>query len=219
MSTDATFSRLNFPELNTGAKNFSKVAYTELRSDDEAQERAFEQAKVRGHAAGYTAGMREGAEMMRERQLALEQDHAAMMADGRARVQQAVAALAAATRALEERAAPVLAAAQNTLAAAAMELAEAILGHELSDGDASARSALTRALAGVDASRVHTVRMNPADLTMLAPETRSHAGVNFSPDSSLAQGDAVTEFADGFLDARIGTALDRAKAALLEVRQ
>ena len=76
MSTDATFSRLSFPELNTGAKNFSKVAYTELRSDDEAQERAFEQAKVRGHAAGYTAGMREGAEMMRARQLAMEQDHA-----------------------------------------------------------------------------------------------------------------------------------------------
>ena len=41
-----------------------------------------EQAKVRGHAAGYTAGLRAGAETMRERQLAQEQDRRAMMADG-----------------------------------------------------------------------------------------------------------------------------------------
>ena len=72
--------------------------------------------------------MREGAEMMRERQLAMEQRPRRDVADGRARVQQAVAALAAAARALEERAAPVLADGQNALAAAAIDLAEAILG-------------------------------------------------------------------------------------------
>ncbi|NKX49982.1 hypothetical protein HER39_05200 [Arthrobacter deserti] len=136
------------------------------------------------------------------------------MQNGQARVDQTVQALGMAVRALQQRAAPVLADAQDTLVAAAMELAEAILGWELADGERSARAALSRALAGVDASAVQTVRMNPADLTVLDPEVRRQAGVRFVPDSSLARGDAVTEFEDGYLDARIGSALARARAAL-----
>jgi flagellar assembly protein FliH len=197
MSTEEGFSRISFPSLRDGR-----------------QEQVEEQARVRGHAAGYAAGLRAAAAEVKEQQARLQAEHEAAVQNHRARVEQTVQALHGAVRALQQRTAPVLADAQHTLAAAAMELAEAVLGCELADGERGARAALARALADVDASSVHMVRMHPADLSLLEPEVRRQAGVDFVPDSSLARGDAVTEFADGYLDAKIGTALVRARAAL-----
>ena len=41
------------------------------------------------------------------------------------------------------------------------------------------------------------------------------AGVELKPDPTLNPGDAVGEYPDGWIDARIGSALERAKQALL----
>ncbi|MFD1214965.1 FliH/SctL family protein, partial [Arthrobacter sp. GCM10027362] len=151
---------------------------------------------------------------VKEQQARLQAEHEAAVQNGQARVEQAVQALNAAARALQQRTVPVLADAQDTLAAAALELAEAVLGCELADGERGARAALARVLGQVDASGVQAVRMHPADLTALDPQVRRQAGIQFVPDSGLERGDAVAEFADGYLDAKIGTALARAKAAL-----
>lgn len=197
MSTEARFSPMNFPPLR-----------------DNRHERAEEQARARGHAAGYAAGLQAAAAEVKEQKARLQAEHEAVVQNSRLRVERTVQALNAAVRALQQRTEPVLAQAQDTLAAAAMELAEAVLGCELADGERSARAALSRALAGVDAATVQTVRMHPVDLSMLDPEVRRQAGVQFVPDATLERGDAVTEFADGYLDAKIDSALARAKAAL-----
>jgi flagellar assembly protein FliH len=204
MSSD-TFLRLSVPRLG-----------------DSASRRIEEQARSGGHAAGYTDGLRAAQADHAVRVARYEAERAAAEERAAARVDHAIAVLTAAAQALNERTLPLLADSHGALAAAASELAESILGVELADHETSARAALSRALTGVDARIVHTVRLHPDDLALLA-ELTIHGdlhlpaadGINLTADPALQRGDAVTDFADGFLDARIGTALMRAKAALL----
>lgn len=200
MSIEASFSPAAFPALRSGA-----LEAVELRS------------RASGHAAGYAAGLREAAEEIAERAARQQEEAAAAIAEGELRVQRAVAALRAATVALERRTVPVLAQAQDAIAATAIELAEAIVGRELSDADTAAASALHRALADVVLELVHRVRLNPDDLAALDAEVIAAAGITLIPDPSLDRGDAITEFEDGYLDARVSSALERARAAILEV--
>jgi flagellar assembly protein FliH len=171
-----------------------------------------EHARAAGFAAGFAAGAREAArqaEVEAERARAAAADRAAADAAEQARL---TAALTAAARSLTVRQAPVLAQAEARLHAAALELAQAVLGVELSDGPTSARAALARVLSAEPAGEV-TVRLHPRDVAALgtAPD-----GVRVVADPTLAPGDAVAEHADGALDARIGAALDRARAVLAE---
>ena len=128
----------------------------------------------------------------------------------------AIAVLTAATRALNAVALPVVADSEDVLVSSALELAEAVIGHELRDAEGSARAALARVTAQPISSVVPLVRMNPDDLALLADEVLAHQDFTFMPDPQLPRGDAVAELPDGFLDARIGTALQRAKLALGE---
>lgn len=196
MSIDTRFARLTFPSIRDGGADATEAA-----------------ARASGHAAGYLDGLRAASAEVAQIQERRDAEQALAAMRDRARVDAAVAALTAAARSLEERTVPVLADAQGTLAAASVDIAEAVLGHELSDGVRSARSALERALSSVDAAMVQVVRMNPADLADLGSAATATA-VQFLADPSLERGDAVTEFDDGFLDARIGTAVARVRFAL-----
>ena len=194
---------------------FSAVTFPSLRGERGSGD---ESARARGHAAGYTAGLRAATAEVDARIARHDAEHAAAMLHQQTRVDRAVALLESAA-ALHQRTLPVLQDAEDTLVATAVELAEAILGHELGDTETSARAALSRALIpGADAvagsGRPQAVRMHPADLALIDQVTRQDAGVEFIADVGLARGDAIAEFPDGFLDARIGTALARAKAAL-----
>jgi len=201
MSSDDGFSTLSYPALRNAA--------SDSRDD---------QARVAGHAAGYAAGLREAEARVADRIAALEADTSASISHGRARVDLAVALLNSAVAALDSRTVPVLETAHATLAESAMLIAEAVVASELSDAGVAARSALHRALDSVDVGVVHTVRMNPSDLATLGPDVLDAAGVSFTPDASLRRGDAVTDFPDGYLDARIGSALARVKTAIEEAR-
>ena len=201
MSSDDGFSTLSYPALRNPA--------SESRDD---------QARVAGHAAGYAAGLREAEAHVAARVAALEADTSASITHGRARVDLAVALLNSAVAALDSRTVPVLESAHAALAEGAMLIAETVVASELSDAGVAARSALHRALDSVDIGLVHTVRMNPSDLATLGPEVLAAAGVTFVPDAGLARGDAETHFPDGYLDARIGSALARVKAAIEEAR-
>jgi flagellar assembly protein FliH len=198
MSIDAGFARMAFPPLR-----------------DAAAKEAEESARARGHLAGFVQGLRDAAQETYQREAHREIEQAEALRAGRERVDRAVAVLAAAARALESSTVPVLIAAQDVVAASTVDLAEAIIGRELAEGAGSARSALERALAGVDPARVHVVRVNPFDLDELSESDRAAAGVRFTADPTLARGDAVTEFPDSYIDARISTAVARARAALL----
>jgi flagellar assembly protein FliH len=200
MSIDSTFSPASYPSLKNTALD------------------ALEQrSRAAGHSAGYAAGLRAAAHDAAAAEERRNAELAAAAAEGQARVEHAVAVLEAAAEALNRRTMPLLSDAQDALAATAVELAEAIIGVELRTGDTSATSALRRALADVDALTVQVIRLNPQDLAALDPETIAAAGVSLEADASLAPGDAVSQFADGFLDARISTAMRRARDAILEV--
>lgn len=199
MSTDTTFSPLPFPQLRP-----------------DARERFDARARAQGHAAGFSAGLREAAaetEALRARLIA---EHELELQRQAEQTAAATAALETAAAALRAGALPVLAESQQVLAAAAIELAEAVIGRELATTADSARSALHRALGDADAVPALRVRMSPADLHAIDESTRSSIGVDLVADSQLGRGDAIAELPDGYLDARIGTALARAREALLD---
>lgn len=198
MSIDASFLPATFPALRNAD------ATSDART------------RAAGHAAGYAAGLRAAAADIAAQAAEQEAAVAAAIAAGEARVDEAVAVLTAAAQALSRRTVPVVAEAQDAIAVTAIELAEAVIGRELSNEQTSASSALHRALAEVDSALVLVVRLNPTDLASLDEQTVLATGVTFTADATLARGDAVTEFADGYLDARVSSALERARAALLE---
>ncbi|NUP74988.1 MAG: flagellar assembly protein FliH [Sinomonas sp.] len=169
---------------------------------------------TRGHAAGYAAGLRRAEVESRAIRDALEAEHAAALREGGQRIAAALGVLTAAAAALDARTAPVLAEAEAQLSRAAVALADALVGRELSDAATGAKAALARALSGPATELVLCVRLHPADLALLSPEQQSAAGVTLVPDPALSRGDAVAVYPDGELDARIGTALARASAAL-----
>lgn len=169
-----------------------------------------------GHAAGYSAGLRAAAA---EQRGALERQQAQVAATAQAHEQQLSAAAAAfqrATSALHQLNAGTILDAERALLETSLELAEAILGYELTDGERSARAALERALTGTDPRDVARIRLHPDDAKVVArhPETAA-AGVDILPDPSLHRGDAIAEYQNGWLDARLASALERAKTALL----
>lgn len=178
----------------------------------------YERGYTEGHAAGYTAGLRRAeceAAAVRER---LADESAQRLRELDSAVAHRLAALEAAAGALAARTAPVLAESEEILLASALDLAAAVLGVELHDGETSARAALRRVLGARREDEVvaPVIRMHPDDLAVLGPETLAATALDFVPDAALERGDAVARYPHGFLDARIGTALDRARTALLE---
>lgn len=203
MSTDTSFGGAAYPTRHAP----EAVVFPALDLMGETE------GYTRGHAAGYAAGLRRAADEVAARESELVARHAAAVAAERARTDRAVAGLESAARALELRTAPVLADADAQLVAAALELAEVIVGCELSDAPHAARAALARAMSEPDASDVVSVRLHPDDLALVA-DVLDASGVELVADAGLARGDAVAVYPDGELDARIGSAIGRARAAL-----
>ena len=192
-------------------ESYTRVSFPVLRAEEPATDRGFTQ----GHAAGYAAGMRSAAEEQRRLQEQLLAEHAETLDAGHAAVARAVTVLEAAASAAQRRQEVALAEMEDVLAASALKLAEAILGYELANGERSARAALDRALKYSDGTMT-TVRLHPGDLAALeASGVVLPSGVELKADASLNPGDAVAEYPQGWIDARLGSALDRARLALL----
>jgi flagellar assembly protein FliH len=212
MSTESAFAPFPIPVLAETAE--SHAAATAARS--------------RGYAAGYADGLRAAAVEQSawveaaDAERAVESDVAAQ------RVALLVNALRSAAVELRECTVPVLAEAETALVDAAFELAESVVGNALADRLAAARGAVARALGDDVSGVVSVVRLNPDDLEELggAAGARDAAGaaaagggatelpVRFVADPALRRGDAIGELPDGWLDARIGAALARAREAL-----
>ena len=179
------------------------------------------QAEARGYSAGYAAGMRQARAELERRAAALDEQTATALQQSRAQVRAGLDRLERAHEAVRTMAVPVIAEAQTCLAAAAIDLAEAILQRELATGRDTPTDALHRVLTRVDPGLVVSIRMHPADITALDSADALdifHAeaqGLRLVADETLEPGDAVAELPDGLLDARIGSALERARRALL----
>ncbi|PYY38665.1 MULTISPECIES: hypothetical protein [unclassified Curtobacterium] len=203
---------------------FAPVAFPVIT--DAALARRAASADVRGHAAGYAAGLRAAQVETDAARARMDAEHAARLSDLEAFVVDRLAVLDRAAAALQARVAPVLADAEQSVASAAVDLAEAVVGYAVrasraddvdgvSGRPAAAEETLRRALAAASAPVVTAVRLSPADAAAVADLTMP---VPVVADASLRDGDAVVDLPDGLLDARIDAALDRARAALGGVR-
>lgn len=199
MSNDVVFSPLTVPVL----------------AETEQEHAALEAARARGFAAGYAEGLRVAAAEQAEWTARAEERRAVEAEAAEQRLAVLARALRAAAVQVGEATVPVLEDAEEALIGAAFELAAVVVGVTLEDRVAAARAAVARVLdaAAADsrAGIVATVRMHPADVAALAGED---LGVHLVADPALAPGDATGDLPDGWLDARIGAALERAKEAL-----
>lgn len=191
MSIDAGFAPLNFPAIGR-------------RTDDEAS--------VRGHSAGYTAGKRRAEQELDELRATLALDATVQVERDSAELRLAIDALEHSAVLLRAHHLPALQSVDLAIAAAAFELAEAIVGHELSTGPGSARAAVQRAT-DVVAVVLTRIRLNPADIALMVPHEFG-AQLVLVEDPDIERGGAILEIEHGSIDARISTALARAKAAL-----
>ncbi len=197
-------------------EHFTRVTFPTVGAPEHSSgtDRGF----VQGHAAGYAAGMQAAAAEQCQLQERLQREHEEMLDAGRSALARSVQLLQAAAAAAQQRQEVALGEVQDVLAASAIELAEAILGYELARGEDSARAALHRALGaqGTGVGHATAVRLNPGDLAALAASgVADPDGVELKADPSLNPGDAVGEYPNGWIDARLGSALERAKRALL----
>jgi len=185
---------------------------------------AHEAARSTGYAEGWAQGRRDAlaaeTEQRHRADASRQQLERALAAD----VQQACDALWSAVSQLEAITAPVLEGGADVVLDAAIRLAEAVLGAELSVRDDGGMLALRRALAPLpDDGRV-VVRLNPHDLQVLHAAGGSGEGadgtqrleghdVELVPDAGLRRGEAVADQGAARVDARLGAALRRAIAA------
>jgi flagellar assembly protein FliH len=108
-----------------------------------------------------------------------------------------------------------LVALEDELVEAAISIAEAILDRELALCASTGRDAVARALRLVDASRPAVVRLHPEDLAQLTDdELVVGQDVSFVADPGVDRGGCLVESGSSRVDARLGAALDRARAAL-----
>jgi flagellar assembly protein FliH len=156
-------------------------------------------------AAGYQAGYEEG----------LATGRAAAAAEARAaaaRLERAVSAVSAAAAELARRQALALAALEDTIAAAAFELAAAVVGREVALAANPGVDAVARALALAPSGVAAVARLHPEDAACVtAPES-----VRVLADPAVEPGGCVIEVGDCRIDAQLGPALARARAALLD---
>jgi len=102
---------------------------------------AAERDSIRGHATGYAAGRKQAEAEIASLRDSIRAEAAEAAEVARTRVGSALEALARAADDYRARQVPALESVDASLAAAAIELAEAIVGHELATTDGSARAA------------------------------------------------------------------------------
>jgi len=187
---------------------FSTVSFPSLTPD-----RPSAGAEAAGRAAGYAAGRRAAEAELAELRTQAELEAAGSRAAARGRIEGALTLLGTAADEFATRAVPVLDAFDEALLAAAVQIAEAILQRELADDTAAALGAVRRAMAVSDPAELRRVRLHPADLELLAG---LDLPVEVVADASIAHGDAIADLAHGSIDARLGTAVDRVRAALAQ---
>lgn len=205
---------------------------TTVRLADPVLEKALEatRAHVRraavaeGYAAGHAAGMQAGPARADKAAAATAAAAAQAAAVTGTKVDIALGALRAAADALEASVRPTLQGAEEVVLRTAVELAEALVGRELTftagGGQGPGLDAVGRALASMPGSAPVTVRLSPADMVALdlakAAALPSAAGrrLEFVKDFSVERGGAIAECDAIWIDAQLGAAMARIRAVL-----
>lgn len=194
--------------------SFKPASITPQRTD------AGDPARAAGFSAGWAAGARAAADAATTERTRLQADHEAREAKRDEAVAAALGALGTAMDQWNHKALPVVEEARRSIYAAALDLAAAVLQREIEPGTRSAHTLLDRALALPSEASPSILRLNPDDLLHVnllieSGEAVVPEGLRLVGDPRLGHGDAITEHEDGALDARISTALARAREVLL----
>jgi flagellar assembly protein FliH len=187
--------------------SFAPVAYPELTPAGHSVA-----AEAAGRAAGYVAGRRAAEAELEEMRARFEVESDARRVSAAARVEAAMSLLGSAADGFVSHALPRLGAIDDALLAAAVEIAEAILQHELRDETAAAVGAARRALDAAEPSELRRIRLNPVDLEIL--RELGELPVEAVADPELDRGDAIADLAHGSVDARLANAVARVRASL-----
>lgn len=216
-------SRFGEPVLRgTGAQEAAAVSFTvDLRSpaavDNKAVARARDAARTAGYAEGWALGQQAAtvaAQAAHDQARAAEQRFAARRV---AALQQALDTLAAAADDVRGRTVATVDAMQDLIISSAVELAEAIIGRELAEGEHRGPDAMRRVMRAAPTSGELTVRLHPDDYRTLTGSATggdyNYEGrlVNLRPDPGLQPGDAMAELGATTVDASIAGAMDRAR--------
>ena len=168
-----------------------------------------------GYDDGYQAGIAEG--LAAGRTAAAAETAAAI-----ARAEALCRSLAEAADDLRRRKALELKGLEDTLARAAFDLATAVVGRELQLSSSPGNDALARALALVPAGCIAIARLHPDDVATLGAVsalspggTPEPPGVTIIADPAVEPGGCILEVGNSRIDAQLGSALDRVRAALL----
>jgi flagellar assembly protein FliH len=158
---------------------------------------------------GYQAGFNQGYEEGYTEGIAQAAQHAQLLAG---LVQQ----LGQAADALLTRETTARHAIENDVVAAAVRIAEQLVGHELAHSDTRAHDAMARALQLAPDRGLVTARLNPADIAVIAEtgELLTGRALELVADPSLAPGDCVVDVGACRIDARIDAAFDRMREVL-----
>jgi flagellar assembly protein FliH len=207
-----------------GAREIAAASFdVDLRSARPLPSALVAQARDAARTAGYADGWAQG---QRAAKVAAQAVADQVAAAERAAVQQrtaaaeqAVAAVAQAAANLDARRTTTLAELGDAVLSAAVEVAEAILGYEVSRAEDSGLAAARRALAMVPECAAVTVRLNPDDHRALAADGGTTYAVDgreitLRADAALARGDAVAEYGVTTVDATLANALARVREVL-----
>lgn len=176
-----------------------------------------EQARARGYADGYAEGVRRARGEAAD-QAAIAERHRRELAEKYLHERgSALRGLGAARDALDLRAEGLREIAVDEIERLALELAEAILGVELSEPARAAAHAVHRAIAEVPVERWTRVLLSEQDARTVEADDDLRDltdGIEIVGSSAVDPGGAVIEIEDGAVDTRIADALRRVQAAL-----
>jgi flagellar assembly protein FliH len=190
--------------------------------DSAPVERAKESARTAGYAEGWAQGQRAAALAAQAAEEKIAAQEQAAEAQRQAALAQSVAAVGRAAAKLEGQLMPTLQELQDLILVHALELAEAIVGRELSDPQGRGTDAVRRAIAAAPEQGDIVVHLHPDDYRNImgsatdADYNYEGRPVHLRPDPGLRPGDAVAETGSTTVDASIAAAFERAREALLQ---
>ena len=179
-----------------------------------AEQAGYEQGYAHGYEEGKAVGYADGYQAGNNRAAA---DALAAATEREARLRDAMTALATAARECSTRQDAAIDDIEHTIVEAVFELAETLLGREMSRTRTPGRDALRRALALVDSHGAAVARLNPDDLETIGDYADLAPGraIELVADPSIEPGGCILEAGSTRVDAQLGPALRRAKQALL----
>ena len=181
-------------------------------------------AEAIGYANGWARGVREAKESMAAQAAAAQAEIDRGRSIAAQQITIALSGLAAAAGALEASAAAEAESLEPALMAAAVTIAEALVGHQLRDIDAATRSAMARMVQLAPRDEPTTIRINTTAYAALGEIGISEllAGVDgasgreltVEPDDTLGIGEATARHGATTIDGRLAAGIERIRQEL-----